>query len=194
MMKRSIVVAAVIAGALCVSACVSVKLAPAGAYVAGDSGAALGHDWTDFTPLMPNMKKVHVLSFDGLLLNRLYLTEGLVTGDYFTPPVARKEATTPTYDAAMSVTEQVEFIADSVAALGYERVMTSAIQPVQVNGQRGVRFDIEMVNPDGLNYKARAQAVKSGEKMYAAVYIAPAEHYYQSRLASAEATMSSVTF
>lgn len=194
MMKRSFLIAAAAAAAMTLSACAGIVLAPAGPYEVGDSSATLNRDWTDFSPALANMKKVRLLTIDGPLLNRLYLTEGLVNGDYLVPPAARKEATTPTYNSAMTVSEQVEFIADSVSAIGYERVTTSGVRPVEINGVRGVRFDFEAVNPDGLNYKGRGQAVKANDKLYVAFYMAPAEHYYQASLASAEATMDSVTF
>ena len=192
-MNRSVMLAA--AAALTVSACgPSIVLAPAGSYAVGKSSTAtLNRDWSDATAVM-GLKKVRMLTIDGPLLNRLYLSEGLVQGDALVQPTQRKESTTPTYSTAMSVTEQVEFISGSVSALGFERVATSGVRPVTVNGARGVRFDFDGVSTDGLNYKGRAQAVKANDMLYVAIYLAPEEHYFQASLASAEAAMDSVVF
>lgn len=194
MTQKSLSLIAAIAAGLALSACTTVTLAPAGTYAVGKNASVnLTRNWSDFTPIM-GLKKVRMLSIDGPLLNRLYLSEGLVTGDYIVQPTNRREATTPIYNASMSVTEQVEFVANSVTALTYERVVTSGLRPVQVNGLRGVRFDIEAATKEGLIIKGRGQAVKSGDSLYVAIYLAPAEHYFAESLASAEAAMDSVTF
>lgn len=193
-MKKSILSLAVLGAALALSACETVTLAPAGAYAVGKgSNVTLTRAWSDFTPVS-GLKKVRMLSIDGPLLNRLYLSEGLVTGDYVVQPANRREATTPLYDASMSVTEQVEFVANSVTALSYERVATSGVRPVEINGRRGVRFDIDAATEAGLIIKGVGQAVKADERLYVAIYLAPGEHYFAESLASAEATMDSVTF
>jgi hypothetical protein len=193
-MNKPLVSLAVLGAALALSACETVTLAPAGAYAVGkESGVTLSRSWSDFTPIS-GLKKVRMLSIDGPLLNRLYLSEGLVTGDYIVQPANRREATTPVYDASMSVTEQVEFVANSVTALAYERVATSGVRPVQVNGQRGVRFDIEAATKEGLVIKGLGQAVKANDRLYVAIYLAPGEHYFAESRGAAEATMDSVTF
>jgi hypothetical protein len=193
-MKKPILSLAVLGAALALSACETVTLAPAGAYAVGKgSNVTLTRAWSDFTPVS-GLKKVRMLSIDGPLLNRLYLSEGLVTGDYVVQPANRREATTPLYDASMSVTEQVEFVANSVTALSYERVATSGVRPVEINGRRGVRFDIDAATEAGLIIKGVGQAVKADERLYVAIYLAPGEHYFAESLASAEATMDSVTF
>lgn len=195
MMKRVLIASAVSAALLATAACgPTIVLAPTGAYAVGkDSRTTLNRDWSDATAIS-GLTKVRMLTIDGPLLNRLYLSEGLVPGDYLAPPVRKAEATTPTYAAAMSVTEQVEFVANSVEAFGYQRVATSNVRPVTINDQRGVRFDIDTVSPDGLNYKGRGQVVKANDKLYVAIYIAAEEHYFQTSLASAEAAMDAVTF
>lgn len=196
-MRTNLIRAAVVAAALSLTACGPlIKLAPAGGYAVGATGGTiLDQPWNDASALQgAGYKKIRLLTLDGLLLNRLYLTEGLAQGEYIVPPAQRREATTPTYNTAMSVTEQVEFVADSVTALGYERVTTTAPRPVTINGQRGVRFDFTAVNPDGLNYKGVGQAVKRDDKLFVAIYLAPEEHYFAASLASATAAMDALTF
>lgn len=180
--------------ALTLSACASITLAPAGAYKVGSATVALDRNWSDLSPVMAGQPKhVRLLSIDGPLLNRLYLTDGLKPGDFIVRP-ARREATTPVYQADMSVTEQVEFVADSVTALDYQRVETSGLRPVEIAGERGVRFDIQAQTSEGLDIKGLGQAVRRGDRLYVAIYLAPAEHYFAASRASAEAVMDSLTF
>jgi len=191
---RTLILAGVALASLGLSACGGIVLAPAGAYAVGEgSHVTLNRAWNDFTPIT-GLKKVRLLTIDGPLLNRLYLTEGLVAGDAIVPPQSRKEATTPTFNPAMTVTEQVEFVANSVTAMEFEQVATSGVRPVQINGVRGVRFDIDAATKSGLVIKGRGQAVKQDGKLYVAIYLAPAEHYFANDLASAEAVMDTVAF
>ncbi|GAA0644906.1 hypothetical protein [Brevundimonas lenta] len=186
-MRRTFLIAA---AAIVLSACTPmVALAPAGAYAVGDARVTLARDWSDVST--DKGGKVRLLTIDGPLLNRLYLSGGLVDGERL---FTSKSATSPIYSATMSVREQVEFVVDSLAATGLERVTTPALRPVVINGERGVRFDVEGFDADGLMIRGRGQAVKANGRLYVAVYLAPAEHYYQADLASAEATMDSVQF
>ncbi len=185
---------AALGAALLLSACTTVTLAPAGAYPVGKgSQVTLNRAWSDFTPIS-GLKKVRLLSIDGPLLNRLYLSEGLTSGDYIVQPANRREATTPVYDASMSINEQVEFIANSVTALGYQRVTTSGLRPVTISGVRGVRFDIEAATEEGLVIRGLGQAVRNGDALHVGIYLAPGEHYFAESLPAAEAAMDTLSF
>jgi len=189
-------VLAAVAAALSLAACSPITLAPAGAYAVGGKSptVTLDRPWNDMTALwLQRSKKARLLTLDGPELNRLYLTEGLVEGDYIVRP-ARRESTTPIYADGMSVTEQVEFVTDSVTALGYERVSTSGVRPVEIAGVRAVRFSLEARTTDGLEIKGIGQILKREGKVYVAVYLAPAEHYFEATRGSAEAAMSALAF
>ena len=106
--KLAIVVALVTS----LSACASITLAPAGAFeVGGGASVQLDRAWNDVSGVWTDRpKKVRLLSLDGPLLNRLYLTEGLVEGDVMVRS-PRRESRTPIYAASMSINEQVELLA-----------------------------------------------------------------------------------
>ena len=189
--KLAIVVALVTS----LSACASITLAPAGAFeVGGGASVQLDRAWNDVSGVWTDRpKKVRLLSLDGPLLNRLYLTEGLVEGDVMVRS-PRRESRTPIYAASMSINEQVEFVAQSLAFLDYERVETSGLRPVDVSGVRGARFDVVAQTSEGLQVKGIGQVVRANEKLYVAVYLAPAEHYFEASKTSAEQAMSTLTF
>jgi len=185
--------AAALGAAALLAGCSPITLAPAGAYKVGAGTVTLDRPWNDISGLwVGRPDKVRLLSLDGPLLNRLYVTDGLVSGDAIVRS-PRRETRTPVYADAMSVTEQVEFVGESVTALGYERVATSGVRPVELNGQRAVRFDIEAATGEGLDIRGIGQAAKRDGKLYVAIYLAPAEHYFEAARSSAENAMVGVT-
>ncbi|WP_425999105.1 hypothetical protein [Caulobacter sp. DWR1-3-2b1] len=183
---------AVCAAALALSACVSVTTAPAGAYKVGASQVTLGHAWSDISAIMNGRPpKVRLLSMDGPLLNRLYVTDGLAPGEFMVKPVA-KERPTPTYRAGMSPSEHIEFVADSMAALDYQRVEVEAPQPARFADARAVRFNLKAKTKEGLDTSATALVAEYKGKLYVVLYIAPTEHYFSTELPEVETVIGSV--
>lgn len=184
--------ALMLVAALALSACASVTSAPVGPLSLGSGYAVtLGRDWSDISAIMAGRpKKVRLLSIDGPLLNRLYLTQGLVPGDVFIKPFA-KEKPTPVVREAMSANERIEFVADCVAALDYQGVETTRPRPATLGGKPALRFDITARTTEGLDLKGSALAASIGGKLYVILYLAPAEHYFQATLPEVEAIMAS---
>ena len=198
-MKRLILPAIAVLSSLLLSACVSTSpvLAPTGKFAAGAASVNLDRDWTDMsnTYMTGRGSKVRVLTIDGLNLNKMLVSEGLTatdpltistsTGDTKSHPALRGKAD-------MSLSEQMEFVSDSISQLDYHKVETANPQPVNIDGVKGVRFELTGVTTDGLNIKGLAQAVSKGGLNYYVVYLAPAEHYYDANLPNAKAVMDSV--
>lgn len=191
-MKRRLLAGALVAASLILASCATVTDAPAGAYAVGPAySVTLTRQWSDISAIMnARPKKVHLLSIDGPLLNRLYLTEGLAPGDFMVKPVA-KDKPTPTYRADLSPTEIVEFVSNSVSALDYQKVETSNLRPQQFAGSDALRFDIKAQSMDGLNVSGSAVASESHGKLYVILFLAPSEHYYDDGLAEVEKVMRS---
>lgn len=171
-------------------------LVPAGKYAIEGEDIRLDRDWADVTKLfLHHAPKVHILSIDGLLLNRLYISDGLTTADPLMVDPAQGEtsiAKAPRGKADMSLSEQMAFIADSLSTLDYKKVETFNPQPVSAGGAHGVRFEITAVTADGLKMRGLAQAVPAKGKTYYVVYIAPEMHYYAANLKNVVAVMDSV--
>lgn len=180
------------AGALlALSACASISNVPAGPMRVGSAEVTLGRDWSDISPILAgSVKKVRVLSIDGPLLNRLYVTDGLAEGESLIKAQA-KEQPTPTLRAGMNSSERMEFVADSLAAMGYQRVETARPRPAQFGGQPAVRFDLSARTEDGLDVMGTAMAAQVEGKSYFLLFVAPAEHYFQAALPEVEQVMAS---
>ncbi len=182
---------AALAAALSVlSGCISISAAPAGPYASGSHAVTLGRTWGDASAFAGAPKAVKMLTIDGWQLNRLYVIDGLKSGDYIVRP-ASKEKPTPTFRTGMTPIEQVELVAESVAAMGYQRVETDGIRPVRVGDADGLRADISAKSPEGLNISGVTQIVEIQGRLYVILYLAPAEHYFEATRAEVEAIMAS---
>jgi hypothetical protein len=171
--------------------CATVENAPKGDYALGGYTVTLGQDWSDISNVMTaRSPHVKLLSVDGPLLNRLYLTDGLGYGDYMVKPVA-KERPTPTYRKGMSPNELLEFVADSVSALDYQRVETHNLRPTALAGSPALRFDITAKTRDGLDISGSAETAEIDGKLYVMLYLAPSEHFYDASLPEVEHVFAS---
>lgn len=190
MIARTLRTAAAMAAVVSLSACAAIKAVPAGPYASGGNQITVGRTWTDMGRLFDASKGVRMLSIDGPQLNRLFVIDGLKPGEFIIRP-ASKERPTPTWNAGLTPTEQVEFLADSLTAMQYHRVETDNLRPVKVGERSGVRFDISAQTVDGLNISGIAQLVEAGDRLYVLLYLAPTEHYFAATQAEVEAIMAS---
>ncbi|MGE5502075.1 MAG: hypothetical protein ACM3W4_09135 [Ignavibacteriales bacterium] len=191
-MLRTVAASAALLG---LTACATITAAPAGDYkVASGYTVTLGRQWSDMSSaFIGQPKKVRLLSIDGIFLDRLYLVDGLAPGEFIVKAQS-KDKPTPVYRSGMSPTELVEFVADSTAALGYERVETSHLRPVSVGGTDGIRFDVAAQTTEGLDIAGTAMVVERGGKLYVNLYLAPKEHYYDAYLPEVEKVFASARF
>ncbi|MDP2260076.1 MAG: hypothetical protein Q8J89_10210 [Caulobacter sp.] len=190
-MIRPVLRGATLAAALTLLAgCVSITAVPAGPYAAGSHSVTLGRTWGDASAFTGAPKAVKMLTIDGWQLNRLYVIDGLRSGDYIVRPVS-KEKPTPRFRTGMTPIEQVELVAESVAAMGYQRVETDGLRPTTVGGADGLRADIAAQTPEGLNISGITQIVETRGRLYVILYLAPAEHYFDATRAEVESIMAS---
>jgi len=170
--------------------CISITAAPAGPYASGSHAVTLGRTWGDASAFAGAPRTVKMLTIDGWQLNRLYVIDGLKSGDYIVRP-ASKEKPTPTFRTGMTPIEQVELVAESVVAMGYQRVETEGLRPIKVGDADGLRADISAKSPEGLNISGVTQIVEVKGRLYVILYLAPAEHYFEATRAEVEAIMAS---
>lgn len=190
MIARTLRTAAAMAAVISLSACAAMEAVPAGPYVSGRNQITVGRTWTDMRRPLDVSRRVRVLSIDGPRLNRLFVIDGLAPGEFIVRPASRKRPT-PTWTAGLTPTEQVEFLADSLAAMQHHRVETDNLRPVKVGERSGLRFDISAQTVDGLNISGIAQLVEAGGRLYILLYLAPTEHYFDATRAEVESIMAS---
>lgn len=188
-MKKALALTA----ALAVGACATPK-AVTGSYPIGETySITLGHTWADISgQVLGRPKEVHLLTVDGPLLDRFYVTEGIAPGGFMVKP-AKKELPTPTYRTGLSQSELVEFVIDTLAALDYLHPEATNLRPSTFGTAQAVRFDLTAQTKEGLNISGTAQIAESGGKAYVMLYLAPSEHYYTASLPEVETAFKSAT-
>jgi hypothetical protein len=185
--------AACVLACAALTGCASVTSAPAGLYDAPKPyQVTLGREWSDISVMSgAPSKSVRLLTIDGPLLNRLYIVGGLAPGEFMFRSMSKTQPT-PTVRKEMSATERMEFITDNLGVMGYQRVEMARPRPAKFGQADGVRFDFTAKTADGLEIKGTSQVAEIDGKLYAIVYLAPAEHYFQATLPEVEKVMSSV--
>lgn len=183
-------IAAVASGVL-LAGCAAISSVPAGPAKIGSAQVTLGREWSDVSALMNGRsKKVRLLTIDGPLLNRLYISDGLSVGDHLVKPAA-KERPTPVIRADMSVSERIEFVIDSISAMDFQRVEASRPRPAKLDQNAAVRFDVTAKTKEGLEVRGTALSAEVKGKTYVVIYLAPTEHYYEATLPEIESIMAS---
>jgi hypothetical protein len=190
MTVRTLRLGAAFAALLTLTACVGIKPVPPGPYASGGHQITVGRTWTDLGVIYGSPKAVRMLTIDGPMLNSLFVIDGLAPGEYLIKG-ASKEKPTPTFRTGMTPVEQVEFLADSLVALGFQRVETDGLRPVKVGDRDGLRVDITAKTAAGLDIGGLAQLAEVNGRLYIILYTAPAEHYFGATRAEVEAVMDS---
>jgi hypothetical protein len=177
---------------LSLSACVSITAAKGTVPVsAGGYSVALDQTWSDVTALhRTQTPSARILTLDGVLLDRLYLVGGLAPGSSLVRSPS-KERPSPVVRADLSANEQIEFITDSITALGYKRVEASGLRPQTFAGADGLRIDYAAQTAEGLEIGGTALIATRGAKLNAIIFLAPKEHYFTQNIAKVEAVFAS---
>jgi hypothetical protein len=190
-MSRQIRLTATILILMLLTSCASITSVPAGPLTLGEGHpATLDREWSDISTLTARTPQVRVLTIDGLALNRLYVAQGLKPGEGLTRPMA-KDKPVPAYRKDMSPNEVIEFVSDSVAAQGYQRVETGDLKPARLWGKDAVRIELTAKTETGLEVSGVAEAADIGGRLYLILYLAPSEHYFSTYLPSVEALFHS---
>lgn len=176
--------------ALSLAACVSAKPV-SGNLTAASATVTLAEMWSDVSDYTqgqtPGSK---VLTQDGPALNRLYIVSDIKPGQSIVRAQS-KEKPTPVLRADLSFNEQVEFVADSVAALGYFRVETHDLRPQKFGAAEGLRFDVDAQTQEGLNVDGTALATMSNGAFHLILFLAPEEHYFGASQSKVETILAS---
>ncbi len=152
----------------------------------------MGRSWSDVTPIyLAAQKKVRVLSIDGPALNQLFIAPNLVEGDGLVR-AATKDKPVPTIRKDMSDSELVEFVLDSVAAMGYQRPEAVALRPAAAGDAVGLRFELATQTAAGLEISGTAEVLRGGEAVHTMLYLAPKEYYYDANLKEIEGIFQSL--
>lgn len=191
---RSLVLGAVLAGAVSLSACAGGVREVVGAYPINDQvSITLTRPWSDMTARHRDIERqVRFLTIDGPLLNRLYVFADIEPGRSLWRESNRRERERlPAFRADMTSRELIELMSEHLVRLGLQRVEEADIAPTTFAGAPGVRVRYTTQTRNGLEMGALAVMANVNGKLRGALFLAPSEYYFDRDLADVERAIAS---
>lgn len=178
---------------LLLTACVSAggKLQTKGDVTAFDMTMTTELDWARM-----KFRRNELWTIDGIGLNRLLIFSKVKPGEHVFQLVRERKSRPdgPWYRAGMRLDELQKLVADGFTDQQWVNIQTTDLQPHTFGTVEGIRFDIEMTNPDGLIYKGTVAVAERNNLLNVLVWIAPKEYYHGRDAAAVESMLDGMRF
>jgi hypothetical protein len=175
------------------SACVSAggQLQTKGDVTAFDMTMTTQLDWARI-----KTRRNELWTIDGIALNRLIIFSKVKPGEHVFQLVRERKSRPdgPWYRAGMRLDELQKLVADGFTDQQWVNIQTGNLRPHTFGSVEGIRFDIEMTNPDGLIYKGTAAVAERNKLLNVIVWIAPKEYYHGRDVAAVESMLDGMRF
>lgn len=182
------------AAALSLAGCATSGVVTGDYKVGSQYTVTLGDKWADITTWLGDRGPgVRLLTIDGPWLNRLYVVDGLRSGQSMERAPSR-DRPNPAFRDGMTSRELVEFVVDSVAMIGYQAPEAANLRPAKFGDADGVRFDILAKTTQGLLIDGTALVAQRKGRLHLMLFLAPREHYCAATLPEVEKIFASVAF
>jgi hypothetical protein len=125
-------------------------------------------------------QRYQLWTMDGELLNLLYLIPTVKEGDYIFlgQRQSKRRPDGPFYHRGMRADEIRDLVSDGLFGAGFVGVQATNLRPANFGGREGLRFDLTMSNPEGLQYQGLVAAFEHDKGLALAIFIAPSEYYF----------------
>jgi hypothetical protein len=133
---------------------------------------------------------LEVWTVDGPLLDSLQFTAALEDGDELYDIPGREEV--PHFRANMSESEVMEFVVDSLAAAGAQKIEATGLAPAAFGPRPGFRFELAYQSGNGLDKLGMAKGMFAEGKLYLIIFTGAAQHYFPKHKPSVEALFASI--
>lgn len=182
-----------IALTLLLTACASPggKLQTKGEAVAFDMRLDSSLDWARIKG-----RRSELWTIDGVGLNRLLIFSKVKPGEHVFQAVRERKSRPdgPWYRAGMRLDELQKLVADGFVDQQWVGIETTHLRPHNFGSVEGIRFDVEMTNPDGLIYKGTAAVVERDNFLNVLVWIAPKQYYHGRDVAAVDSMLDGMRF
>jgi hypothetical protein len=134
--------------------------------------------------------KRELWTVDGPGLQAIRFVNGLVDGEALFEGGGKEKR--PTFRKTMAATELREFVVDSLAQAGLEKIETTGLRPEPFGGAQGFRFDMSFVLRQGLEGQGTVAGAVLKEKLYLIIYSGARAHYYPKHKEHVERIIQSI--
>lgn len=135
-------------------------------------------------------------TIDGTPLNRLLIYSKVRPGEHVFQ-LARERRSRPNgpwYRAGMRLDELQALVVDGLTDQGWVGVDAGNLRPHRFGDVEGLRFDLDLANPDGLIYRGTAAVAEREGRLTVLVWLAPREYYHARDVAAVDAMLDSLRF
>jgi hypothetical protein len=133
---------------------------------------------------------MEVWTVDGMFLDSLQFTAALENGDKLYDISGKEDV--PLFRSNMTESEVMEFVADSFAAAGAQKIETRNLAPAPFGPLAGFRFDMTFQSENGLDKLGTVLGTLKDGELYLIIYSAAAQHYYPLHKPAVEKLLASI--
>jgi hypothetical protein len=135
--------------------------------------------------------KVEVWTVDGPSLQAVRFVKGLDDGEALFGGKAGKKS--PKFTKAMAALEIMEFVVDSVTALGAQKVEAANLRPQRFGNVQGFRFDLRFASKAGLEEEGLVVGALAKERLHLIIYTGTRAHYFPKHKDHVERMIESIS-
>lgn len=173
LLRAALVAAAIVLVAACAGA--GGRLQEAGNATVFDLHLDTSLDWARV-----RQPRIEQWTIDGAPLNQLSIISRIKPREHVFLSARERSwrPDGPWFRAGMRPDEVRDIVLDGLRGAGWANVEASNLRPASWGGVPGLRFEINLDNPNGLVYRGMATAAERDGRLTVLLWVAPAEHYY----------------
>jgi hypothetical protein len=134
--------------------------------------------------------KYEIWTVDGLGLQRLQFVSGIEDNESLYK--GRKEYEKLIFRKSMTASEITDLIVDSLTADGHRKIESKNFKPNQFGSYSGFRFEMSLVNKEGLEYEGLVAGSIIGGKLYLISYTGTRAYYFSKYKSEVERIIQSI--
>ena len=127
--------------------------------------------------------EVEIWTVDGEGLAAVYFVDGIKDGDAIFPKrFLKAREVQPEFRAEMTEIEVMEFVTDTMAETGLQRIETRALRPARFGALDGYRYELSCLSPNGLEMEGlvigAVEPHEDGARLHLIIYLGARAHYF----------------
>ncbi len=119
-------------------------------------------------------------TIDGELLNQLNFIDG-VAADRHVLTNRRRTKSAPDgayFKPGLDALQLQQLFVDAFGGQGMVNATASGLRPARMGDVDGFRFELSFASPEGLIYRGKVLVAEREQRLYALIFLAPAEYYF----------------
>lgn len=135
-------------------------------------------------------------TIDGSALNSLSIFSGVKPNEHVFQQAKEKKSRPdgPWFRTGMRADEVRDIVVDALRGQGWSNVSAADLRPQKFGTVDGLRFELQLTNPEGLMYKGTVAAAERNGKLTVLLWKAPVEYYFDRDAAAVGRMLDGIRF